>query len=96
MRQRHQAVVDLNGTLNFEVLSARDVVEMAGFTVTTPVRSLIDVAATASDEEQLARAIQDAFSRSMTTPKQLRSRSETIDMRAALLIERALVMLENT
>lgn len=80
--------------LHVAKLLAADVVEMAGFRVTTPVRSLIDVAATAPDEEQLARAIQEAERRSLVTPKQLRARSEGIDPRAALSIERALSILE--
>ncbi len=82
--------------LHVAVLSAKDVIEMAGFRVTTPLRSLIDVAATEPDEEQLARAIEEAERRSLVTRRQLRAHSEGVDLRAALWIERALSMLEHT
>lgn len=80
-------------TLHIADLPATDVVEMAGFQVTTPLRSLVDIAATSPDEEQLARAIQEAERRSLVTPRQLRARSEVVDTRAALSIERALSLL---
>jgi predicted transcriptional regulator of viral defense system len=73
-------------------LPPSDAIEMAGFRVTSVIRSLIDVAANASDEEQLARAIQDAQRKSLVTPRSLRARSEVADHRAALMIERALAL----
>lgn len=82
-------------TLHLADLIPTDVVEMTGFRVTIPLRSLIDVAAAEPDEEQLARAIQEAERRSLVTPRQLRARSEGIDPRAALCIERALSILES-
>jgi predicted transcriptional regulator of viral defense system len=71
-------------------LPPSDTIEMAGYRVTSVIRSLIDVAANATDEEQLARAIQDAQRKSLVTPRSLRARSEVADHRAALMIERAL------
>lgn len=82
-------------TLHFAVLAPVDTVEMAGFRVTSVLRSLIDVAATEPDEEQLSRAIQEAERRGLVTPRLLRARSEVVDPRAALLIERALSLLES-
>ena len=82
-------------TLHFVELPPSDAVEMAGFRVTTALRTLIDVAATEPDEEQLARAIQEAERWGLVTSRQLRARSEVIDTRAALLIERALSLLES-
>ena len=82
-------------TLHVAELPPVDVIEMSGFRVTTPLRSLIDVAGTVPDEEQLARAIQDAERRSLVTPKQLRTRSELVNTRAALSIERALSLRVN-
>jgi predicted transcriptional regulator of viral defense system len=73
-------------------LPPSDTIEMAGFRVTSIMRSLIDVAANATDEEQLARAIQDAQRKSLVTPRSLRARSEVADHRAALMIERALAL----
>lgn len=75
-------------------LDGSDVTENAGFRVTTPVRSLVDVAAAGADEEQLARAIKDVLDRGLTTLRQLRSRAEAVDAKAALRIERAIHALE--
>lgn len=76
--------------LHHAELTADDVQEHTGFRITTPARSLIDVAATAPDEEQLARAVQDARGRGLVSVKSLRARAEAIDPRAALYLERAL------
>jgi predicted transcriptional regulator of viral defense system len=71
-------------------LADADIQERTGFRVTDPVRSLIDIAATAPDEEQLARAVEDARRRGLVSARILRSRAEAIDLRAALYLERAL------
>lgn len=71
-------------------LSADDVQEHTGYRVTTPMRSLIDVAATAPDEDQLARAVADARERGLISVRALRARAEAVDPRAALYLERAL------
>lgn len=71
-------------------IPASDVVEHAGFRVTTAVRSLIDMASRGIDEEQLARAIDDAQAKGLLTAGQLRGRAEAIDPKAALYVERAL------
>jgi predicted transcriptional regulator of viral defense system len=70
-------------------LEAADIEERTGFKVTTPQRSLIDVAATA-DLDQLARAIDEARQAGLVTPRRLRERAEEIDARGALRVERAL------
>lgn len=74
-------------------LPAEDVLLRTGYRVTTVLRSLIDVAATDADAEQLARAIDDAVKAGTTTARLLRTRSEQVDLRAALAIERALGLL---
>jgi len=71
-------------------LAADDIQERTGFRVTTPARSLIDVAAAAPDEDQLARAVDDARKRGLFVVRLLRSRAEAVDPRAALYLERAL------
>jgi predicted transcriptional regulator of viral defense system len=71
-------------------LPEADVVDRTRFRVTTAVRSLIDVAASGVDEDQLARAIAEAGERGLVSMRQLRARAEVIDARAALYIERAL------
>lgn len=88
-RMRDDAVA-----LHYAVLPGVDVVERTGFRVTTPVRSIIDVAAFAPDEDQLARAVADARERGLLTTRALRTRAEAIDPRAALYVERALQRVE--
>jgi predicted transcriptional regulator of viral defense system len=77
------------------VLPDGDVQERSGFRVTSIVRSLIDVAVDA-DDEQLARAVQEALDAGMLTVRQLRGRAGQVDERAALTIERALRALEGS
>ncbi len=71
------------------VLPPEDVTEHTGFRVTTPVRSLVDVAPTV-EADQLARAIDDARDAGLLTARQLRERAEAVDAKAALHVERAL------
>jgi predicted transcriptional regulator of viral defense system len=73
-------------------LEAQDVVDGGGFSLTSATRSLIDVAATGVDLDQLARAIDEARERGLVSIKTLRSRAEAIDLRAALAIERAIAL----
>ncbi len=80
--------------LHYAELPADDVSQRAGYRVTTPLRTLIDVAANASDEDQLALAIDDARRAGLVTTRRLRSRAETLDPRAALYIERAIQQAE--
>lgn len=82
---RDDAVVLHRGELGDD-----DIQEHTGFRVTTPMRSLIDVAATAPDEDQLARAVADARQRGLISVRALRARAEAVDARAALYLERAL------
>lgn len=80
--------------LHYAELPADDVSERSGYRVTTPLRTLIDIAANAADEDQLARAIDDARRGGLVTTRRLRSRAETLDPRAALYIERAIQQAE--
>lgn len=75
-------------------LPPEDVLPRPGFRVTTPLRTLIDIAAAGPDEAQLARAMDEARERGMITIRQLRSRAASLDARAALNIERAIQTLE--
>lgn len=68
----------------------QDVVEHTGFRVTTAGRSLVDLAGRGAEEDQLARAIDDARAKGLVTSRQLRERAEAIDPKAALYVERAL------
>jgi predicted transcriptional regulator of viral defense system len=71
-----------------------DVTARLGFRVTTPIRSIVDIAALAPDEDQLARAIEDAQQGGLLTIRGLRARAESLDPRAALYIERAIQRME--
>ena len=86
---RNEAVV-----LHFAKLPKGDIVPMGGFTVTSPTRSIIDVAG-ATDQDQLARLIDDARQAGLVTVRSLRTRAEQVDARAALNIERALHQVES-
>ena len=77
-------------TLHRADLPDRDIVQRSGFKVTTVARSLADVAVLAADEDQLSRAIQEALHTGKVTARELRSRAEAINPRAALRIERAM------
>ncbi|MGP8064892.1 MAG: type IV toxin-antitoxin system AbiEi family antitoxin domain-containing protein [Acidimicrobiales bacterium] len=76
--------------LHHAELDADDVQNRTGFRITTPARSLIDIAATAPDEDQLSRALGDARKRGLVSFRSLRTRAESIDARAALYLERAI------
>lgn len=80
--------------LHYAKLPADDVVARSGYRVTTPLRTLIDIAANTADEDQLARAIGDARRAGLVTTRRLRSHAETLDPRAALYIERAIQQAE--
>jgi predicted transcriptional regulator of viral defense system len=71
-------------------LPGGDVLKRTGFRVTTVVRALLDVATRGVEEDQLARAIQEAREAGLLTARQLRVRAEMVDVRGALYIERAL------
>jgi predicted transcriptional regulator of viral defense system len=82
-------------TVHRALLDSNDVEGQKGFTVTSPIRSIVDVAAGAPDEEQLARAIQEAVELGLLTRRQVRIRAELVDPRAALYVERALQRIES-
>jgi hypothetical protein len=69
----------------------RDVERREGFSVTTPVRSILDLAASKVEIDQLARVVQDAIDRGITTRRALRERADEFGAVAALAIERALL-----
>ena len=84
-RQRNPGVV-----IHRTDLATRDVEEHEGFRVTTPLRSLLDVAAGELDLDQLGQAIAEALARGMTTRRALLDRADEFGANAALRIERTL------
>lgn len=81
-------------TLHVADLPDGDIAQHSGYSVTTVLRSLVDVAAAGADEDQLARAIQEATAAGHLTLRQLRARAEEIDLMAALRVERAIQRLD--
>lgn len=80
--------------LHHTELPNTDITDRTGFRVTTPIRSIIDIANRSPDEELLARAINDARRRGLITLRNLTSRAEMVDPRAALYVERAIRLVE--
>jgi predicted transcriptional regulator of viral defense system len=85
-RGSHPAVV-----LHHGEIEPGEIEQRAGFRVTAPLRTLVDLAHSATDLDQLARAMRGAQDRHVVTLRQLRARAEQLDTRAALNIERALL-----
>jgi predicted transcriptional regulator of viral defense system len=77
-------------TLHRGDLDQADTTQGPGFRVTTPLRTVIDIAARKPDLDQFERLVADAVDRGMLTTRMLRERSEQVDPTAALWVERAL------
>lgn len=71
-------------------LPATDVLDHGAWRVTTPLRTLLDLASAATSQEQLEAAVAAALECGLTTARRIRSRSDEAGDRAALRIERAL------
>lgn len=69
--------------------------EHSGFWVTTPLRSLVDVASGSLDLDQIDMAIREALGRGLVTARRLRERADQAGDRPALRIERALATIES-
>jgi predicted transcriptional regulator of viral defense system len=87
---RNFRMVDVAVVLHRAELPESDIEDRVGFRITTPQRTIIDVASQSPDEEQLGRAIEQAASEGLIALRSLRSRAEVVDVGAALRIERAL------
>lgn len=83
-RARTPAVQVATGLLRVDDVEERD-----GFRVTTPLRTVLDVAATQS-QESVDEAVHGALERGLVTRRALRERGDDHGDRAALRIERAL------
>lgn len=86
-RAKHPAV-----HLHFAAPPAADVADRDGYRVTTVERTLLDLAAADTSQEQLEVAVSDAVAQGAVTPLQLRHRSDEFGHRAALRVERALAV----
>lgn len=84
-RTSHTGVV-----LHPDRLERSDIEDRASFRVTTPARTLLDLASTHTSQEQLTTAVQDALSAGLVTATTLRRRMDDFGPVAALRLERAL------
>jgi hypothetical protein len=82
--------------LHRAVVPSTEKQEHSGFWVTTPLRSLVDVASGSLDLDHLASAIGEALGRGLVTARRLRDRGDHAGDRSALRIERALAIVEST
>jgi predicted transcriptional regulator of viral defense system len=85
-RARAHGLVLHRGELPETDVSWRD-----GFRITTPLRSLVDVAAGDLEVDHLSRAVADALARGLVTRGQLRQKADDVSAKAGLRIERALL-----
>jgi hypothetical protein len=76
--------------LHTGTVSVEDIEDHNGYRVTTPLRSILDVAAGRLDLGLLTGAIRDAFEAGVTTRAALLRRASEFGPEAALRIERAL------
>lgn len=86
--------VDDAVTLHVATLAAADVESRGAWAVTTPTRTIVDVAAGETPQEHVNAAVRDAAARGVSTRRRLREASEAVSDRAALRVERALAVLE--
>ena len=61
-----------------------------GVRVTSPARTIVDLAATGRALEHVFSAVRDAVDRGVTTPGELRSLSDSLGLRVQYLIEQAI------
>lgn len=87
---RDFTMTDPGVTLHRADLYPKEIANAGGFWVTTPVRTIIDIAAQAPDVLHLSRLIDAACSRGILTLRTLRTQAEDVDVRAARCIESAL------
>lgn len=76
--------------LHVAALRDSDVEPRQGWSVTTPRRSILDVAAGEVSQEHIDSAVREAVDRGLVTARRLRSAADAAGDRAALRVERAL------
>jgi predicted transcriptional regulator of viral defense system len=76
--------------LHKAALSTSDIAEGAGFRLTTPLRTLLDVTRGRTSQEQLERAVTEALTRGLVRPSQLAAavRADSSLQRLAAILER--------
>ena len=77
-------------TLHNAALPPSDITTHGVIRVTTPERTLLDLADSATTQEQFTELVEDSLRASLVNPSSLSARSDDFGPRAALRIERAL------
>jgi predicted transcriptional regulator of viral defense system len=72
-----------------------DIEQRSGWRVTTPLRTLADVAAGELSQEIIDATLRDALARGLVSRRVVRRRTSELPDRAALRLERALAAVEN-
>lgn len=75
-------------------LDEKEIERRGAWSITTPERTLIDVAASNLSQEHIDRAVGDAIQRGIMTRRRLLRATDAADDRAALRLERALATAE--
>lgn len=71
-------------------LPETDILDQGSWRVTSPLRTLLDLASGSTTQEQLDSAVASALDHGLTTLRRIRSRSDEAGDRAAVRLERAL------
>lgn len=85
---------DSGVVLHVAELRDGDVDKRQGWSLTTPQRAILDVAAGEVSQEHVDSAVREAVDRGLVTVRRLRSGADTAGDRAALRVERALAAME--
>ena len=86
----HDGAVDDLVALHVDVLTTDEREGRRGWALTTPLRTLVDAAASELSQEHVDRAVADALRLGLTTRRRLLRASADAPDRAALRLERAL------
>lgn len=84
-RQKDSAVV-----LHRAELTNEDIEQHEGFRVTTPLRAVVETAASGADQDIIESAIEDLLDRGAASRRSLLHAAQQLDPRAELAVERAL------
>ncbi len=76
--------------IHLNEIDDNDIEQRAGFRLTTPLRTIVDVAQSDTSQEHIDRAVADALEKGVASRRLLREAADVASDRAALRVERAL------
>ena len=76
--------------IHLNEIDDNDIEQRAGFRLTTPLRTIVDVAQSDTSQEHIDRAVADALEKGVASRRLLRAAADVASDRAALRVERAL------